>query len=506
MVFPGLWFLLGTNISEPMYFIHPIFVSKPNRKMYQRFLVLFICTVARFICFGQALPGKLALAFENLSKEEQFRHAILSLYVVDSKTGKLIFEKNSELGLAPASCQKIITSVTAFELLGRSFRFKTYLQYDRKISDGRVGGNLYITGGGDPTLGSDRWKSSSPNLILQQIGAILRRHNIRSVSGDLVANDIGFTGEPLPSGWVWEDIGNYYGAGAWGLNWRENQFDVTFKTGAIGEGTQILSTDPPSFLQEYNIANFVKTGERGSVDNAYLYSAPFHKSIIARGTVPPSTAGFTISGSMPDPPATFTKTVYESLKASGVSVDGEARTISAENIATKSLQGHREMLDSILSPTLDSVNYWFLKKSINLYGEALVKIMAIGAGSASTTDSGINVIRSFWSKHGIEPSALKLIDGSGLSPANRITTRSLVNILQFAKPRPWFPSFYNALPELNGIKMKDGYISGVRSYTGYVRSANGREYSFAFIVNNFDGNPGRAREKIWALLDILKRN
>ena len=79
-----------------------------------------------------------------------------------------------------------------------------------------------------------------------------------------------------------------------------------------------------------------------------------------------------------------------------------------------------------------------------------------------------------------------------------------MTVMQFAKSRPWFDSFFHALPEMNGIKMKDGYIGGVRSYTGYIRSKNGNEFIFSFIVNNFDGNPGTVREKMWKVLDILK--
>jgi D-alanyl-D-alanine carboxypeptidase/D-alanyl-D-alanine-endopeptidase (penicillin-binding protein 4) len=141
---------------------------------------------------------------------------------------------------------------------------------------------------------------------------------------------------------------------------------------------------------------------------------------------------------------------------------------------------------------------------VNLFGEALIKAMAYEKFKNGSTDTGIALVKEYWSKHGIEKSALNMIDGSGLSPANRITANSLVSVLQFAKSRPWFSLFYNALPEINGIKMKDGYISGVRSYTGYVKSKNGTDYIFAFIVNNFDGSASTAREKIWELLNILK--
>jgi len=162
------------------------------------------------------------------------------------------------------------------------------------------------------------------------------------------------------------------------------------------------------------------------------------------------------------------------------------------------------IIDSVLSPSLDSINYWFLKKSVNLFGEAFVKTIAYEKMKNGSTDTGIAIIKDFWSKRGIEKSALNIIDGSGLSPANRITTNALVTVMQYAKQQPWFSSFYYDLPEMNGIKMKDGYINGVRSYTGYIKAKNGNEYTFSFIVNNFDGNPGTVREKMWKLLDILK--
>lgn len=120
------------------------------------------------------------------------------------------------------------------------------------------------------------------------------------------------------------------------------------------------------------------------------------------------------------------------------------------------------------------------------------------------TDSGVNVVKNFWSKKGIDPRSMNIIDGSGLSPSNRVTTAALVNVLQYAKKQTWFPSFYNALPEINGIKMKSGSIGGVVSYTGFVKSKSGVEYVFAFIVNNFDGNANELRKKMWELLDLLK--
>lgn len=52
--------------------------------------------------------------------------------------------------------------------------------------------------------------------------------------------------------------------------------------------------------------------------------------------------------------------------------------------------------------------------------------------------------------------------------------------------------------------MKSGSIGGARSYTGYIKSNNGSEYTFAFIVNNYDGSASETVRKMWRVLDVMK--
>ena len=115
-------------------------------------LLSCICSVTA----AQNIDAKLTAAINNLEKDVQFKHAILSLFVVNTKTGKIVFDKNAQFGLAPASCQKVVTSVSAFEMLGKEFKYKTELGYTGIIKDGILNGNLCLTGYGDPTLGSWR--------------------------------------------------------------------------------------------------------------------------------------------------------------------------------------------------------------------------------------------------------------------------------------------------------------------------------------------------------------
>lgn len=471
-----------------------------------KIVCLFISLIFSVVSFSQNVATQLASGIKKLEADEQFKNAIVSMYVVESKTGKLVFEKNGAAGLAPASCQKIVTSVSAFEMLGADYTFKTYINHDQSIINGVLEGNLYFTGDGDPTLGSSRWKATSLESVEKRIANVLQKNNIKSIAGELVVDDACFAFDALPKGWIWEDIGNYYGAGVWGLNWRENQFDVTFKTGGKeGDSTTIIATKPSNVLAAYSFLNFVKTGAKGSGDNAYLFSAPFANDIIAKGTVPISADGFTISGATPNPPKLFLQNIGAYLKANGVVISGNGWTYTEKILNHERVAIRKgKIIDSIVSPPLDSINYWFLKKSVNLFGEAFVKTIANKKYSNVSTDIGANSIKDFWSKRGVSKSALNIIDGSGLSPANRITTGALVTILQYAQKQNWYPSFYNALPVMNEIKMKDGYINGVRSYAGYVKSKTGVSYTFSFIVNNFDGSPATVREKIWKVLDVLK--
>ncbi len=474
--------------------------------MYQRIFVVTVSLVLlsyHSVC--QSLSGQLENAIQKLSKDDQFKHAILGLYVVETKTNKVIIDKNGQLGLSPASCQKVIISISAFELLGREYRYKTFIGTDVPVKDGTLNGNLYVKGAGDPTLGSDRWSATSQAVVLKKLVGALQKRKIQFIQGDLICDDAAFTTETVPRGWIWEDIGNYYGAGAWGLNWMENQYDVTFKTGNnINDATEIIKTNPSSIMKEYKFANFVKTGGKSSGDNAYLFSAPFNQYIIARGTVPMTEKGFAIAGSLPNPPATFLSMFNDYLDKNEIKVLGDRWSNSGHLLNNQPVQSPKQIIDSIVSPTLDSINFWFLKKSVNLFGEAFVKAIAFEKKAVGSTDTGIAIIKDFWSRRGIEKSSLKIIDGSGLSPANKVTAHSLVTVMQYAKGRPWFDAFYNALPEINGIKMKDGYINGVRSYTGYIKSKTGVEYTFSFIVNNFDGGAGAVREKMWSVLNILK--
>ncbi len=473
--------------------------------------LILVSLLINSFSFAQNVADQLGTAIRKLETDAQFKHAILSMYVVDTKTGKTVFDKNGQIGLAPASCQKVVTSASAFEILGKDFKYKTELKYFGRITGSAIIGNFEISGYGDPSLGSWRFKQTEPKEIINRWINVLKKKKIKSL-GNIITGGAFFSEQNIPGGWVWEDIGNYYGAGAASLNWRENQFDLFLKAGSeIGKFTNVVAISPPTYAKPF--INEITTAAKGTGDNAYIFFPldEFDKMWLLKGTIPLGENNFKISGAIKDPFTFLRKEFiaaldFEQIKYKDIKPENRitGNKLSDYNPKTFVDTVHTFLLDTYFSPPLDSLNYWFLKKSINLYGEAFVKTIAFEKKKWGDTDSGIAIIKDFWSKKGIEKSALNIIDGSGLSPANRVTTNALVSVMLYAKQQKWFSSFYNALPEMNGIKMKDGYISGVRSYTGYIKSKSGEEYTFSFIVNNFDGSPATAREKMWRVLDILK--
>lgn len=463
-----------------------------------RFVFGLLFCIFNLVVFGQ--HDVLQRAVSKMEVDSQFRHASIGLVIKEAQTGKIIFSKNPDLGLIPASSLKVVTSATSFELLESSFRFPTIISIAGDLNE--EDNVLIIDGRGDPTLGSERWDTTRAENIFNKIWITLKKNKVSSLKGGLVLKDINFGYQPTPPGWVWEDIGNYYGAGCWSLNWKENMYEIDLEPGRNEEdGTKIIGTRP-SWMNDYLI-NFVKTGKPGIGDKSIVYSAPYQQQAFITGKIAPGKM-ITVKAAMPSPALFMGKELKTFLESKGIQV-GEVLVSSALLHDKRPYAELKDkVLDTLWSPPFTSMNHWFMNKSINLYGEAFIKSMAFLKGKEATNEQAVNIIKAFWNQKGILPDALNISDGSGLSPANRVTADVLVKILEYAQKRNWYNSFYEALPEMNGMKLKSGYMNGVRSYTGIITGKGGRSYLVAFIVNNFYGSATTVREKMWRVLDVLK--
>jgi serine-type D-Ala-D-Ala carboxypeptidase/endopeptidase (penicillin-binding protein 4) len=461
------------------------------------------CWLLATVSFAQTVSQKLQKAFQQFENDSQLKHAISSLYVIDARTGQVVFDKNSQIGLAPASTQKIITSVTAFELLGSGYGYKTFFYLNGKLSHDSLMGDLIIKGSGDPTFGSFRYSLTKRDVLLNAIQGIILNKGIKFIKGDIILDEDSYETNTTPDGWIWQDIGNYYGAGTSAFNWNENQYDIILKPGLKEKDkVEILGFKPQ--LELYSLINELKTGAKGSGDNAYIYVPPYSVTGFVRGTIPLGVNEFTISGSMPMPSYQFLTELQKKIDSSDVKLNGKLLSSLELKVDKKKFSYNPEPFNFIISPSLDSIIYWFLKKSINLYGEALIKTFAYEKQGFGSTDSGVAIVRKFWKQKGIDEDELNISDGSGLSPQNRVTTHAQVEILKYAKTKDWFPYFYDALPDYNSMKMKSGTIRDVKGFCGYHKAKDGKEYIFSFLVNNYSGKTSGVVSKMYKVLDELK--
>ncbi len=464
------------------------------------FLLVFIACF--FNTSAQTVSQKINNALNTFLKDEQLKHAIAGLYVTD-ENGNKVFALNEQYGLAPASTQKVFTSIAALSLLGKDFTYKTEIGYNGNISNNLLNGDVIIKGYGDPTFGSWRYSKTQPDSVLNFIVTAIKNSGIQKINGNIILNDGVFSYQPTPGGYIWEDMGNYYGSGSWAINWRENQYDLVLKPGKnIGDTSTVIKTNPTLSIHDYS--NFITTADENSGDNTILYLPPYGSSAFAEGTIPKGVKDFTVSGAVAYAADQFKTELDSSLKKNSITVSGDISTGASLEKQRIKIPSAQQNIATYTSPTLDSIVYWFLQKSINLYGECLLKTIAYQKDGFGSTDIGVNEIKKFWQQNGVDSSSLNISDGSGLSPQNRVTTYALVNALLYAEKQNWFQSFYNALPVSNNMKLKSGTISGVRCFAGYYTAASGKKYVLAIMVNNYDADKGSITPKIFKVLDALK--
>lgn len=452
---------------------------------------LAVCLLTAQMIFAQNIAQKLDKATKDLMGSSGAVSSSLSFYVSD-ENGNFIYEYNGNKGLSTASTQKIFTAAAALETLGRNFTYKTTSSYSGNISEGVLNGNIFISSNGDPTLGSWRYEAYKPENFKAKLINAVKNAGITKISGDIVIDDTYFDHQTIPGGWPWDDLGNYYGAGIWSVNWRENQFDININ------GTDFKSFSYP--LEGVKWLNDLKAG--GSSDQSLIFTAPHSDVALINGTLPAGKT-VTVSGSVPNPPLQLGMEVKQWLNESGIGFTGKVITNSRLQIEGKQpLEAPKNIILTYQSPTLDKIVYWFLRKSVNLYGEALIKTLGKEKKGNSSFKSGVAFLKEFWKAKGINEHMINFADGSGLSPQNYVAAKAQVQALLYAQKQPWFETYYDGFPiQDNGMKMKSGTMKDTKSFAGYHTSKDGKKYVFSIIINNYQGSGSSELQKI---LNALK--
>jgi len=451
-------------------------------------------------------PEAVIAEMETIQDEPGTRVASLGLcFVPLSGTADDARGYRVDTALVPASTMKVITTATGLERLGVDFRFRTELQFAGSLSgDGVLEGDLVIRGGGDPTLGEANIAST-----FSRWQAALREAGLRRVTGSVVGDASIFGTKRTPDTWQWNDMGNYYGAGACGLTFHQNQFFCRFRTPAVGAKAPFTGTDPR--LPEITFVNEMRVGSAGSGDQGYIYGAPYGTVYYLRGTVPAGAGSFTIRGSLPDPAFFCARAFDKYLNENGLPVEGDPTTVRRLVIDGKSLAA-RKVVHTEESDSLAAIVHQTNMKSNNLQAECIHRMIGVNAGKDGSTRAASAVVEEHWEERGVDLEGFFMGDGCGLSRANLVTSRQMAMILHAAAKGETFDTFYDSLPvagrsgtlrSIGGgssaegrVVAKSGTISRVRNYAGYVNARSGERYAFALFVNNYSGELWRVKSQI----------
>ncbi len=457
-----------------------------------------------------------------LKKDKALRNAQFSFYAIDINSGETVAAHNHEMSLMPASTMKIISSATALEILGPKYRFKTTIEYDGTIDTVKkiLYGNIYIKGSGDPSLGSKYFSSTSKKQFLNNWVDAIKKANIDSVDGYIIGDAQLYSEDMTPGTWAYEDVANYYGAGACGLTIYDNSYTIHFRSNKNNGGrTKITKIQPhiPNILFD----NKVRASNK-RYDNAYIFGTQYSNNRTIKGTIPKARSDFRIRGSIPNPSYFAAYELKKHLKKANIRtkyIATSIRQLKRNKIYTKK---KRKILYTTLSPTYSEIMYKTNQKSINLFAEHFLNHVGLARYSMAQTDSGAKAIEQFWQKKGLDTEGFYLFDGSGLSRSNGVAAVHLVFILKYMKLKSrYFNDFYKSLPiagktgtlrslckgtvAQGNLRAKSGSIRRVRAYAGYVKTRSGRKLAFSMNISNYTCSSRSARKKLQSLMVAMAK-
>jgi serine-type D-Ala-D-Ala carboxypeptidase/endopeptidase (penicillin-binding protein 4) len=487
-------------------------------------VVFLVQMVASLVAFPQ-VPNdssiiKLKAEISKFSIDPTMKKAKWGICVVTADSQKTVIAYNDTIGLIPASTMKAINTAASLSMLGKDYTFKTYLFYDGDIDkDSVLHGNIYIRGGGDPSLGSPRIDSLNDIKYLLPLWVKnIQKQGIKKIDGAIIGDASIFDDTIAPSTWDKDDLGTYYGAGASGLTFHENTFRIILKPGKkYKDSARVVELDPP--IPYITIENKVWTGGPYTPEDLWVGGVPYSNKRIIKGVVPRDTFKFPIRASLPDPAFYCAYSLFKALKDSGVVVKDSCTTLKQAKEKGKLKTRAFTFFYNQVSPPLDTLAFYTNRFSINTWAENILKILAYEKTGTGSTIEGTRLVTQFWKSKGVDLKGFEMKDGSGLSPEDRVSPRHLAEIMRAEISDTLFPVFYHTLPIAgksgsisnifkgtvaeNNLRAKSGYMRGIRSYTGYVYNKKNKLLTFGIIVNNHTASAAKMQKMLEKIMILI---
>lgn len=432
---------------------------------------------------------------DKILSDARFSQAQLSVEVFSLDREEVLYERNPQQLLIPASTNKIITAAVALIRLGTSYRFETRVLTDGVVEDGVLKGNLIIAGSGDPTH-SSKFGSGDPFAAFRIWAANLKERNIRAISGSVLGDEGSFGESAHGQGWEWNDLSHAFAAPVGALQFNENMTALTIMAGAdVGDPVQIRASPLEGYLK---INNKAVTGQAGGPADIRIRNSETNDSIDVLGTIPAKGTPILQTVAVRYPSLYYLSALRNILSGEGITVESPGLTGNLYDPRSLSL------LWVHASPELSEIVKPLLKNSLNLYAETLVRALGLSLRGEGTFARGKEIVEETLAQIGILPGTYSYADGSGLSRLNLESADSFVRILKSLYQDRNFKTFYEALSIAgvdgtlssrmkrtkaeNNVHAKTGSMANVSSISGYLKTADGEMLAFSLALNGYIGS------------------
>lgn len=446
------------------------------------------------------------------------------LVVADINGEELVVRRPDERFL-PASNTKIISTMAAYHHLD-ALSAETASPGTRlfiEIPEDNTPPRLILTGGGDAMLSDD---PACETNCLASLADVVAGWGLTEVSA-VIGDDSLYPFERWGPGWSQEDLTFYFGTAVSALSVNDNLVWVEVSPGAEPGAPAEISWRPGD--EYYALHNDALTTEPGATSALRFERLPGAQTVRVYGEVPVDAAPRRYRLAIDDP-ARYTAwrfsnlleqrgiavdeigTRHRALALSDEAPDPEEAAETARLVKQTASSDFAAMLRP--SPLTDSLRR-ISKDSENLHADLLVRRLGLLEGTGSR-DYGVAELQAFLEGAGLPEHGYDFHDGSGMSVYNRISPRSMVQLLAYAAEQPWFDAWLADQPiggvdgslrrrfvgtPLEGrIFAKTGTLNGTNALSGVLIARSGRRLLFSIIANDRPQGAGSATPQMDAAL------
>ncbi|MEX0843771.1 MAG: D-alanyl-D-alanine carboxypeptidase/D-alanyl-D-alanine-endopeptidase [Balneolaceae bacterium] len=413
---------------------------------------------------------------------------------VRDEHGAILESLNPDKVIIPASNQKLLTTAAILDYFGAGFQYKTAIYGEGKLEGNTWIGDLVIKGSGDPSISGDLYDDDR-YFVFRQFLKQLQEKGIQKIQGDLIADVSLFDAQYYPKGWDWYDFSFYYGVQISPLSFNNNAVDLeVFAEGEIGDTPRISwfpdSTDYVEFVNQQVITH-------PGIEYDEYYRRGLGDNQIVLGSTLPQNYYEDESLSINDPPLFFLDSFKKYLIQQGVQVDG----LFQITMETKNVDSLEALAIHYSKPMAELIE-WTNKESDNFYTEMMIKKLSAATGDKpGSFEHGIEQVRSFFANMGIDTTYVQMNDGSGMAGGNFNKTKIISEVLQKMMNHRDYEAYFNSMsvagidgtlshrmkgtPLYNNFNGKSGFVTGVRTLSGYFEAISGRKLIVSLAANNY---------------------